>query len=236
MLLDALRNTGTLRRYTAVDVSESALRRAGHALLADYPRLQVRGLVGDFTAVIPPAAPEDGPRLITFLGSTLGNFTPAQRAVFLRRVREAMGPRDSFLVSVDLVKDPDALVAAYDDPAGVMAAFNRNALNVINRHLDADFRPRAFDHVALWNAEAEWIEMHLRSRRVQTVTVKGLDLRLHFAPGQSIRTEISAKFRHSLIASELRNAGLLADQWFSDEENRFNLYLAQPDRPQLTVA
>ena len=236
LLLDALRSAGTLRRYTALDVSESALHQAGQGLLADYPGLQLRGVVTDFTAGLPVAAPEDGPRLLIFLGGTLGNFAPTQRRAFLRQVRASMGPRDVFLVGVDMVKSPETLVAAYDDETGVTAAFNRNVLNVVNRTLGADFRPRAFDHVAVWNAEEEWIEMHLRSRRVQTVTVAALGQRLNFAPGETIRTEISAKFRHSLITNELREAGLLADQWFSDDEGRFNLYLAQPDRPQLTVA
>ena len=116
------------------------------------------------------------PRLVAFLGSTIGNLEPGQRAAFLRRVRDQLRPGDFFLLGTDLVKDPATLVAAYDDAAGVTAEFNKNVLAVLNAELGADFDLDAFEHVAAWNADAEWIEMRLRSCMAQTVRLPGIGL------------------------------------------------------------
>ncbi|GAA1404529.1 L-histidine N(alpha)-methyltransferase [Kitasatospora putterlickiae] len=228
LLLDALRDLGTLEAYVPVDVSESALTAAGGALAAEYPGLAVHGVLADFTAGLdlPPAG---GPRLVAFLGGTLGNLLPAERAAFLRGLRAALDPGDFLLLGTDLVKDPAVLVAAYDDAAGVTAEFNRNVLNVLNRELGADFDPDAFAHVALWDAEREWIEMRLRSLVSQTVKIPALDLPVHFAEGEELRTEVSAKFRRERVAEELSAAGLRPAAWWTDDEGRFGLSLAQPD-------
>ncbi|MET8542232.1 L-histidine N(alpha)-methyltransferase [Kitasatospora sp. NPDC004799] len=227
LLLDALRALGTLDTYVPVDVSESALTAAGTALAAEYPGLAVHGVLADFTARL-GLPPEGGPRLVAFLGGTLGNLLPPERAAFLRGLRAALDPGDFLLLGTDLVKDPAVLVAAYDDSAGVTAEFNRNVLNVLNRELGADFDPDAFEHVALWDAEQEWIEMRLRSLRSQTVKIPALDLPVHFDRGEELRTEVSAKFRRERVAGELAAAGLRLSHWWTDPEGRFGLSLASP--------
>ncbi|MFJ8666355.1 L-histidine N(alpha)-methyltransferase [Streptomyces sp. NPDC093600] len=214
-----------LDSYVPVDVSESALTGAAEALLAERPGLHLHALVADFTRGLAlPGTP--GPRLIAFLGGTIGNLLPAERRVFLRSVRAMMTPGDALLLGTDLVKDEATLVAAYDDAAGVTAAFNKNVLSVIARELDADVRPEDFDHVALWNREREWIEMRLRARHALTVKVRELDLVVPFERGEEVRTEVSAKFRQAGVRAELTAAGLEPAHWWTDTEGRFALSLA----------
>ncbi|MGX4688264.1 L-histidine N(alpha)-methyltransferase [Streptomyces sp. JNUCC 63] len=221
-LIDAL--TG-LRTYVPVDVSDTALEQAGRALAAERPGLHVHALIADFTAGLTlPGTP--GPRLLAFLGGTIGNLLPAERAAFLAQVRALLAPGDALLLGTDLVKDEDVLVRAYDDAAGVTAAFNKNVLNVVNRELGADFEPDAFDHVALWDSGNEWIEMRLRSRTAQTVKVPALDLAVDFAAGEELRTEVSAKFRKEGVKEELAAAGLELARWWTDGEKRFALSLS----------
>ncbi|MFJ7049678.1 L-histidine N(alpha)-methyltransferase [Streptomyces sp. NPDC101112] len=221
-LLDAMPE---LHAYVPVDVSESALRQAGEALVAERPGLEVHALIADFTAGIRlPETP--GPRLVAFLGGTIGNLVPEERAAFLASVRALLAPGDALLLGTDLVKDEAVLVAAYDDSAGVTAAFNKNVLSVMNRELGADFDPGAFEHVALWDAEREWIEMRLRSRTAQTVKVPALDLAVDFAAGEELRTEVSAKFRREGVTAELATAGLDLTHWWTDEKGRFALSLS----------
>src|ERR1700712_977522 len=177
LLLDALSKAGTLRGYVGFDVDEVTLSQAGATLAAEYPGLEVVGVVGDFEKHVPQLLDiGTGRRMIAFLGSTIGNLEPVPRAAFLRDVRAALRPGDSFLLGLDLVKDPARLVAAYDDSAGVTAEFNRNVLHVINEGLGADFDPDAFAHVALWNEADERIEMRLQARKPMTVTIPALDL------------------------------------------------------------
>ena len=226
LLLDALQAAGTLRRYVAVDVSEAALADAAVALLADYPDLQVHAVVADFDqhlGLLPDTADR---RLFVFLGGTIGNFAPAEREHFLAGVRRCMRPGDHLLLGTDLVKSPAVLVPAYDDAAGVTAEFNKNVLRVINRELDANFDPDAFEHVATWNAEHEWIEMRLRSLADQRVHIPALDLVVEFTRGEEMRTEISAKFRRQGVAAELGRAGLRLRCWWVDGSGRFGLSLA----------
>jgi len=229
LLLSALRAAGTLRSYVMIDVSEAALLGAAAALTPDYPGLEVHAVVSDFEANLGLAgAPADGPRLVAFLGSTIGNMAPGQRSSFLARVRSQLRPGDSFLLGTDLVKDPALLVAAYDDTAGVTAAFNKNVLSVLNSALGADFDLDSFEHVARWDAEAEWIEMRLRSAAAQSVQVPALGLRVNFASGEEMRTEISAKFRRSGVASELAAAGFEMHSWWTDPAGQFGLSLSVP--------
>ncbi|MFI1422465.1 L-histidine N(alpha)-methyltransferase [Streptomyces sp. NPDC020731] len=221
-LIDAL--TG-LHTYVPVDVSESALTLAGQALAAERPGLDVHALIADFTARLTlPDTP--GPRLVAFLGGTIGNLLPAERAAFLASVRALLAPGDALLLGTDLVKDEQVLVRAYDDAAGVTAAFNKNVLTVVNRELGADFDPDAFDHAALWDAGHEWIEMRLRSRTAQTVKIPALGLAVDFAAGEELRTEVSAKFRQDGVREELAAAGLELARWWTDEEGRFALSLS----------
>ncbi|WP_338702792.1 L-histidine N(alpha)-methyltransferase [Streptomyces sp. Q6] len=221
-LLDAF---AALTTYVPVDVSESALRGAARTLLAERPTLAVHALVADFTAALAlPATP--GPRLVAFLGGTIGNLLPVERAAFLASVRALLSPGDFFLLGTDLVKDEATLVAAYDDAAGVTAAFDKNVLSVVNRELGADFDLDAFDHVARWNASQEWIEMRLRSSAAQTVKIPALDLAVDFTAGEELRTEVSAKFRRDGVRDELALAGLDLAHWWTDEAGRFALSLS----------
>jgi L-histidine N-alpha-methyltransferase len=243
LLLSALRDAGTLRGYVPVDVSESALAAAGDALAAEYPGLAVHAVVADFDKYLGVPSDADGvtgngaaaadgtaagPRLVAFLGSTIGNMVPAERGVFLRRVRAMLRPGDAFLLGTDLVKDPAVLVAAYDDSAGVTAAFNKNVLAVLNAELGADFDLDAFDHVAVWDAGREWIEMRLRAASAQSVLVRDLGLTVKFAAGEEMRTEVSAKFREAGVRTELAAAGLSIRSWWTDEDGQFGLSLAAP--------
>ena len=245
LLLSALRDTGTLRQYVPVDVSASALTLAGDALAAEYPGLAVDAVVADFEQYlgVPPAAGDDsssadrhaedrangdGPRLVAFLGSTIGNMVPGEREVFLRRIRASLRPGDAFLLGTDLVKDPGVLVAAYDDDAGVTAAFNKNVLAVLNAELGADFDVDAFEHVAIWDAGREWIEMRLRTTSAQSVRVADLGLAVEFAAGEEMRTEVSAKFRIDGVRAELAAAGLAMRSWWTDEAGQFGLSLSVP--------
>jgi L-histidine Nalpha-methyltransferase len=227
LLLDALRDWGTLRRYIPVDVSEPALVAAGQALRSEYPELAVNAVVCDFEEQL--GLPPDGaPRLVAFLGSTIGNLLPEERAAFLRRVRTSLLPGDSFLLGTDLVKDPATLIAAYDDPAGVTAAFNKNVLSVLNAALGADFDLDLFEHMAVWDPDAEWIEMRLRSAADQRVRVPGIGLEVEFTAGEEMRTEVSAKFRRDGVAAELAGAGFELRTWWTDERAQFGLSLSSP--------
>ncbi|MEW2356946.1 L-histidine N(alpha)-methyltransferase [Spirillospora sp. NPDC029432] len=225
LLLDALR--GTLRAYVPVDVSGDFLEGAAARIAEEHPALDVRPVVADYEQHL-HLLPGGERRLVAFLGGTIGNMPPAERIGFLAGLRAAMGPDDALLLGADLVKDERRLVAAYDDAAGVTAEFNRNVLRVINRELDADFVPEAYEHAAVWNAADEWIEMRLRSTRAQTVRVGGLDLEVEFAAGEEMRTEISGKFRRERLASELESAGLALAEFWTDAAGDFSLSLARP--------
>jgi L-histidine N-alpha-methyltransferase len=227
LLLTALAAHGGLRRFIPVDVDASVLRSAGAALTTEHPGLTVDAVVADFTTGLADL-PRDGRRLVAFLGSTIGNLEPVDRAAFLHALAGTLRPGNWFLLGADLVKDPDRLVRAYDDAAGLTAAFNRNVLSVLNRELKADFDPAAFTHVAVWDAEREWIEMRLRSARPQTVSVAALDLEVSFAAGEELRTEVSAKFRRDGIEAELAAAGLRMTHWWTDAAGDFALCLATP--------
>jgi L-histidine N-alpha-methyltransferase len=228
LLLDALAAAGTLERFVPFDVSEATLVAAANAVADEY-RVSVHAVVGDFEHHL-DRIPGGGTRMVAFLGSTIGNLTPAMRARFLAQVAAGLGPDDTFLLGTDLVKDPSRLVAAYDDDAGVTADFNRNVLRVVNRSLGADFDPDAFAHVARWDPEAEWVEMWLRSDGARTVRVEALGLDVHLGAGEAIRTEISAKFRRERVAGELATAGLVLDGWWTDPAGDFALSLARPAR------
>jgi L-histidine Nalpha-methyltransferase len=227
LLLEALREAGTLRSYVPLDVSESALIAAANRVLVSYPGLSVTAVVSDFEEHLGlPAA--DGARLVAFLGGTIGNLLPAERVAFLARLRAVLREGDSLLLGTDLVKDPEVLVAAYDDPAGVTAAFNKNVLAVLNAELGANFDRDAFDHVAVWDARAEWIEMRLRSSLDQQVTVPAVGLTVDFAEGEEMRTEVSAKFRRGGVQAELAAAGFALRSWWTDDKERFGLSLSVP--------
>jgi L-histidine Nalpha-methyltransferase len=228
VLLDALHKGGTLRRYVPVDVTERMVRECAHALTEEYPGLSVHGVIGDFERHLDHVPDAVGPRLVAFLGGTIGNFPPGERRRFLRAIAGLLGPEDHLLMGVDLVKDPAVLEAAYDDAQGVTAEFNRNLLRVLNRELGANFDPSDFDHVARFDPENEWIEMRLRARREHTTHVRALDLPVRFAAGEELRTEISAKFTPERMRGDLAAAGLKLVRWLTDPEELFALTLSRP--------
>lgn len=226
LLLDALTAHGTLTEFVPLDVSASALAEAADAIASAYPALTVRGVVGDFTEDL-GLLPGRRPRLVAFLGGTIGNFLPPDRAKFLRSVRDVLSEGEWLLLGTDLVKDPETLVRAYDDAEGVTAAFDRNVLRVLNATLGSDFDPDGFDHVAVWDSENEWIEMRLRARAAMQVRVPGAGLDVRLAAGEDIRTEISAKFRPGGVDAELAAAGFSRERWWTDEDGRFGVSLAR---------
>jgi L-histidine N-alpha-methyltransferase len=226
-LLDAMVAAGALRTYVPFDVSEETLRDAVDRLSARYPSLEFHGIVGDFHRHL-DTIPAKGRRLVAFLGSTLGNLRPAERRRFLTDLDCTMNRDDHLLLGVDLVKGPDRLVAAYDDAAGVTAEFNRNALRVLNARLGTDFDVDGFEHHAVWVDDEAWIEMRLRARTEHVVSVPGLDHPLRFAPGDELRTEISAKFTVDTMTAELWDSGFVLDQAWTAPGNDFALLLAHP--------
>jgi L-histidine Nalpha-methyltransferase len=227
VLLDALYAAGTLERYVPVDVTERMVRDCADELTREYPGLRVHGVIGDFERHLDRVPPASGPRVVAFLGGTIGNFPPGSRRRFLREIAQLLGPEDHLLMGTDLVKDPDVLEAAYDDAQGVTAEFNRNVLRVLNRELQADFDPDDFEHVALFDRENEWIEMRLRARREHTTLVRDLDLSVHFDAGEELRTEISAKFTPARLERDLSAAGLALVRWLTDPEQLFALTLSR---------
>jgi L-histidine N-alpha-methyltransferase len=236
VLLDALHGAGTLRRYIPVDVTESMVRDCAEELTGEYPGLQVHGVIGDFERHLDRVPAAVGPRIVAFLGGTIGNFPPGSRRRVLRGVARLLGPQDYLLMGTDLVKDPRILEAAYDDSQGITAEFNRNVLRVLNRELGADFEPDDFDHVALFDPEHEWIEMRLRARHEHTTLVRSLDLPVHFDAGEEMRTEISAKFTPVRIEGDLSAAGLELVRWFTDPEDLFALTLSRASAYSATPA
>ena len=215
-------------RFIPVDVSETTVRECARRLVEEYPWLSVHGLVGDFERHLVHLPEPSGARLVAFLGGTIGNFPPGSRRRFLRSIARTLGDDGWLLLGTDLVKDPRILEAAYDDASGVTAEFNLNVLRVMNRELGSDFDLEGFDHVAFWDAEREWIEMRLRSRRRQTVRFPDLDLTVHFAQREELRTEISAKFTPMRVRGDLAAAGLELVEWFTDADELFALSLARP--------
>jgi L-histidine N-alpha-methyltransferase len=227
VLLDALHAAGTLERYVPVDVTESMVRDCAEKLTSEYPGLRVHGVIGDFERHLQHVPAAEGPRIVAFLGGTIGNFPPGSRRRVLREVARLLGPDDHLLMGTDLVKDPLVLEAAYDDSQGVTAEFNRNVLLVLNRELRADFDPADFDHVALFDREHEWIEMRLRARRDLDTHVRDLDLPVHFDAGEELRTEISAKFTPERVRGDLAAAGMEQVLWLTDPDEQFALTLAR---------
>ena len=227
LLLDALRDHGRLRTFVPFDVSEATLRAAAAAVREEYPGTRVHAIVGDFERHLGEIS-GGGTRLIAFLGGTIGNLRPAQRARLLGALRDGMGDDDALLLGADLVKDESRMVSAYDDSSGVTAEFNRNILHVLNRELDADFAAAQFEHVARWNPADEWIEMWLRSTTAQQVRVGRLGLTVDFAEGEEMRTEISTKFRIDILIDELAAAGLRVDSMWTGDEGEFSVTLARP--------
>ena len=230
LLVEPMLTAGELRAYTAVDVSESALVGSLEEMVTTHPELTVEGHVADMTRHLGELPPPEGPRTVALLGGTIGNFSPSARVELLRAMGELAGPDGRLLIGCDLIKDPEVLVAAYDDSEGVTAMFNLNLLAIINRELGADFDLADFEHIARWNPDEEWIEMRLRARRDLTVTISELDLTVGFREGEELLTETSAKFTPERITAELGKGGLEMTGLLTDVDEQFTLVVAEPSR------
>jgi dimethylhistidine N-methyltransferase len=218
--------------YEPVDVSASALEVAKKRIEHEIRSVMVAPHVMDYTdgdgqRFALGAICRGERRLVLYIGSSIGNFEPDQAARLLRRVRAGLEPGDGMLLGVDLVKDEATLVAAYDDEAGVTAAFNRNVLVRLNRELDADFDPQAFAHRAVWNGAKSRIEMHLVSRAAQRV--RALDLEVDFAPGETIHTENSYKYQPGQAEALLAEAGFAATSTWTDAKEWFAVCLGRAE-------
>jgi dimethylhistidine N-methyltransferase len=226
LLLDAFYEAEQLEAFVALDTAEQALQGSLAVLAARYPTAIVSGVVADFNTdhlTLP-----DGPsRLLVFLGGTIGNFATEERSRLLQRFGDLLDDGEHLLLGTDLVKDPARLIAAYDDPRGVTAAFEKNVLEVVNVNLGANFDLDRFRYVVRWDAQAELVDMRLRSLGAQDVTIPSLDLVVHFDDGEEIRTEVSAKFRLSGVTRELASAGFAVVGQWCDEAGDFALTLAR---------
>ncbi|MBV8989587.1 MAG: L-histidine N(alpha)-methyltransferase [Solirubrobacterales bacterium] len=228
ILLAAMAAAGTLTRYVPLDVSEHAVRDAAQTLVETYTDLHIHGVIGDFERHLDRVPESDGPpRLVALLGGTIGNFPPGTRRRLLRAIGSLLRTGDRLLLGTDLVKDPALLEAAYDDSQGLTAEFNRNVLRVINRELDANFWPDAFEHVAFFDRRHEWIDIRLRALRPCSVLVSALGLRVEFAAGEELRTEISAKFTRQRLEADFAAAGLALDGWYTDPQEQFAVSLGR---------
>jgi L-histidine Nalpha-methyltransferase len=225
VLLDAMRDAGSLAAYAPVDISEEITRATAEAVADEYG-IAVHGLVCDYERDL-ERIPLSAPRMIAFLGGTIGNFEPAPRASFLARIANLLGPDDRFLLGTDLVKDRARLEAAYNDGAGVTAEFNKNVLAVLNRELGADFDLDAFEHVAFWDDENLFMDIRLRSLRRQLVVFTDLGMTVAFERGEEMRTEISTKFAHRGLEGIYREAGLELVEWWTDPDGLYALSLAR---------
>lgn len=227
ILLSGMSRAGNLRRYIPFDVSERVVEGAAKLLVEEFAGMEVHGVIGDFERHLGRVPASAGaPRIVALLGGTIGNFPPGTRRRLLRDIGALLRSEDCLLLGTDLVKDPTVIEAAYDDAEGVTAEFNRNVLRVINRELAADFSADAFDHVAFFDRRHEWVEMRLRARRPCTVLISDLELRVDFAAGEELRTEISAKFTRSRVEADLAAAGLMLDRWYTDRDEQFAMSLA----------
>jgi L-histidine N-alpha-methyltransferase len=226
-LLDAIDASGSLETYVPVDISEEITRRVADELVAEYEGLNVHGVICDYETHLERIPREEG-ALIAFLGGTIGNFRPGPRRSFLARIATLMYPGDRFLLGTDLVKDTATLEAAYNDSAGVTAEFNKNVLQVLNRELGANFDPEAFEHVAFFDTENEWIDIRLRSLSEQFIDLTELDMRTHFARNEEMRTEISTKFTRERLEASYADAGLELVEWWTDPDELYALSLAKP--------
>lgn len=222
-LLNAMSDeTRSRSRYVAVDVSESALIRAGGELARLYPGLEVLAVIADFTIDL-HRLPTNRKKLMFFFGSTIGNLDRARTALFLEQIRACLRPGDRFVLGMDMVKSIDLLEAAYNDSRQVTAAFNRNVLHVVNRELSADFDPDHFDHLAFFNEKEERIEMHLQANRDVDVYIRGLGMLVSFEKGETILTEICRKFRRQSAEHMIAEAGMKILAWHTDSRRWFSL-------------
>jgi len=235
ILLDAYNELGYPLRYLPIDVSAGILESSARDLLAEYPSLQIYGLVSTYELALQRLTPTQLPsRMISFLGSSLGNFSPQECDVFFSQITGAMDSGEYFLLGVDLQKSKDVLEVAYNDSQGVTAAFNLNMLHHLNRRFEGNFDTAQFEHLAFYNESQHQIEMHLRSMRSQSVQLRALDLTVEFEAGETILTEISRKFDLNTMQQELKSRGIVPLQTWTDPNHWFGLLLCQMQPPEST--
>lgn len=227
LLLDAMLEFSDGRRYVPIDISQAAVETAVKQLCEDYLTLAIDGLVGDYDDDL-VHVPRRGSRLVTFLGSTIGNLRSPERVTFFRRVAEMLESGDHFLLGVDLVKDIPTMVAAYDDSAGITADFTQNVLTVINRELDADFDVESFAHRPVWNPDDSCMEAWLEATEDAHVTIGDLGIEIDIRAGERIHTEVSCKFTPEALEAELAEAGLTVIDWNTDSRGWYALPLIAP--------
>lgn len=227
LLLGALLERQGHGVYTPIDVSSSALDQAQASLASTFPQLSVRPINADYLEGLASLKQNGMPRLVLFLGSTIGNFDPGQATAFLRSVRQVLQPGDALLIGMDLAKTPAILLPAYDDALGITAQFNLNVLARLNREWGANFQLKAFRHVALWNEREARIEMHLESQLTQSAHIAVLALEISLEKGERIHTENSYKFRPGMGETILHDAGWLLERTWTDEQHWFALHLAR---------
>lgn len=227
IVLDAIAAAVDSAVYVPVDVSAEFLDQTATRIRTAYPSIDVVSVVADITDAFALPAGLPPPTLHAFLGSTIGNFAPEPAVDLLREVRGRMQETDRFLMGVDLRKDPARLEAAYDDAAGVTAEFNRNMLRALNVMTGADFDADAWEHRAFYDRDAHWIEMHLVSPRDHAVTIPGAGT-FHFAAGETILTEISAKHDRASVEKMFAAAGLAIERWMTDADGLYAITLAAP--------
>ncbi len=228
LLIDALFQQQPHLHYLPIDISRDFLHHSALALLTEYPRLSITAIAGEYNDAIDALPEQETPRLLLFLGSNIGNFERPEAVAFLRRIRRRMQPCDRLLIGVDLVKERHILEAAYNDSAGVTAAFNKNILLRCNRELDADFDLTQFVHIAPYVPEASRIEMRLISRCRQTVTLGATGQQFRFEAGEILHTENSHKYTLSEFSTLCQLAGLETLACRQDERGWFNLSLLGP--------
>ncbi len=227
VLLRALIASQGRATYLPVDVSESALEWAAKNVRAALPTIEVQPICAEITQEKLLDLPEEGRRLALYIGSSIGNFDPEEAIELLQWLRSQLQPADALLLGTDMVKDTAPLLAAYNDKAGVTVAFNKNILTRINRELGANFALDDFEHRAVWNAEASRMEMHLDSRRSQTVHIASLDRSFQFKRGESIHTESSYKFTPEAVEEILLKSGFTLEQSWYDADRWFGVHLAR---------
>ena len=229
LLLEATARAGRVARLVLFDINALFVDVSARRIAARFPDVDVRGVTGDFTRDLAALGPGGG-RLAVFLAGTIGNLHPGDVPRFLARVAGQLEPGDGLLIGVDLVKDVGRLEAAYNDAAGVTAEFNLNILRHINHALGANFDVAAWEHVAFYDAERAWIEMRLRARRDQRVSIPASDLALRFRAGDEISTEISCKYTEASLVRLLPGTGLELERWYTDRDDLFALALLRRSR------
>lgn len=229
LLSAAVRRQGPVAYYP-IDISPSALAEADRRISEEIPDVVIRPIVADYTRNLAELPSASGRRLVLYIGSSIGNFDPADAAALLRNLRRRLAPGDLLLVGIDHVKDRTTLLRAYNDAAGVTAQFNRNLLVRVNSELGCCFRPRLFRHRAIWNERESRIEMHLESLVAQEISIPALDLTVGFRRGESIHTENSYKFTPDSVAALLTRAGFTPRTSWTDPRRWFGVYLAEANQ------